>query len=73
MIGTAVHDFFYQTNVYEYMKMKEGGELEINLGDGPQRVVLNEKDELWNRFKNKHIAEVLNKVNEEVTKMTAES
>ena len=43
------------------------------MGDGTKMVVLNDQDDLWVRFRNKHIAEVHATLNTEVSEVAAES
>jgi hypothetical protein len=43
------------------------------LGEGKKMVFLNDQDEIWSRFRNKHIAEVHATINKEVSSVVAES
>jgi len=54
LIAPVVHDYFYQTNVYDFRKISDEGETKID----NKSVYLNDGDELWVRFRDKHIAEV---------------
>ncbi len=64
LISPAIHDYFYQSIVNEYKQVGEEGDVEIGNG---KSAILNDQDELWVRFRNKHIAEVHAKLNEEVS------
>ncbi len=71
LIAPAVHDFFYESIIYDYSSKDIGDEGEVIIND--KTVYLNDQDELWVRFRNKHIAEVHSKLNEEVSQVAAES
>lgn len=64
LIAPVIHDYFYESLVYEFSNIKAEGEVKIN---DAKTVFLNDQDELWVRFRNKHIAEVHSKLNDEVS------
>ena len=70
LISPIIHDYFYESLVYEFSNVKEEGEVKINES---KTVFLNDQDELWVRFRNKHVAEVHAKLNEEVSQVASES
>ena len=45
----------------------------MSQGPKPKLVVLNDQDDLWVRFRNRHIAEVNQKLNEEIANVLAEN
>jgi hypothetical protein len=69
LIAPVTHDFFYESNTYEFRDVNDEGEVKI---DG-KTAHLNDSDDLWVRFRNKHIAEVLKILNEEVLSVVNES
>lgn len=75
LISPVIHDFFYESLVYEFKDIGDEGELMIgqtNEGSG-KMAFLNDQDDLWVRFRNKHIAEVHGAINNEVRTVAAES
>ena len=70
LISPAIHDFFYQSLVYEFNNVGDEGEVTIN---DTKMAFLNDQDDLWVRFRNKHIAEVHATLNREVSVVAAES
>jgi syntaxin-binding protein 1 len=69
LISPVVHDYCYQSLVYEFFKVGEEGEVTLN----SKLAFLNDQDELWVRFRNKHIAGVHATLNAEVSAVAAES
>ena len=65
LIAPVVHDYFYESAIYEHKDLGDDGELKL---DG-KMVFLNDQDELWVKFRNCHIADVHSKINEEVSKI----
>lgn len=77
LITPLIHDYQYQSAVFEYLPIDdEDGKLDRVIK--PQKSkkqkqaasenchVLNEKDQVWERYKNMHIAEVLGGLTEEI-------
>lgn len=61
MISPLVHDFTYQTCVYDYLGVKDDGKIDKIVevdNEGEGELILNEKDQMWEKFKNIHISEV---------------
>jgi syntaxin-binding protein 1 len=71
LISPVIHDFFYQSLVNEFNDVGEEGE--ITLANNSKMAFLNDQDDLWVRFRNKHIAEVHATLNHEVSSVAAES
>jgi len=69
MIAPINHDYNYQSNVYDFRKVTDDGETKID----NKSVYLNDSDDLWTRFRNKHIAEVHSTLNSEVAEIANES
>lgn len=63
LIAPVIHDYFYESIVYECKDIGDEGETLV----GDKTVYLNDQDELWVRFRNMHIAEVHSNLNEEVS------
>ena len=61
IVSPVIHDYFYQNIVYDVRDVGENGKTKAD----NRTVYLNDQDELWVRFRNKHLAFVMNKVNEE--------
>jgi syntaxin-binding protein 1 len=70
LISPVIHDYYYQSIVYETKEV--GDEGEVSIGE-KKTALLNDQDELWVRFRNKHVAEVHAKLNEEVSQVAQES
>ena len=69
LIAPVIHDYFYQAIVHECKEVGDEGEVALD----SKSAYLNEQDELWTRFRNKHLAEVHATLNEEVSRVAAES
>ena len=63
LISAVQHDYFYESNVYDFKDVGEGGHCKL---DSHKVTYLNDDDDLWERMKYKHIAEVHQTINEEV-------
>lgn len=61
VISPVIHDYFYQNIVYDVRDVGENGKTKAD----NRTVYLNDQDELWVKFRNKHLAYVMNKVNQE--------
>jgi syntaxin-binding protein 1 len=62
LLSPVLHDYYYQQLVHEFKEVGEDGEVMLN--EGKQKMAfLNDQDELWVRFRNRHIAEVLATIN----------
>lgn len=61
MIAPVIHDYFYQNIVYDVLQVSDNGKVKAD----NRNVHLNEQDDLWVRFRNRHLAYVMNKVNAE--------
>jgi hypothetical protein len=59
--------------VYDCFEVGEEGEITFSGGPKPKMIALNDQDELWVRFRNKHIAEVNQTLNDEITNAVAEN
>ena len=58
--------------MYEFKEV--GDEGEVMLEEGRQKMAfLNDQDDLWVRFRNRHIADVHARINQEVSSVVAES
>lgn len=71
LIAPVIHDYFYESIVYEYKDVGDEGEVQV--GAENKTAFLNDQDELWVRFRSKHIAEVHANLNEEVSQVASES
>lgn len=72
LISPVIHDYYYQSLVYEFKEVGEEGEVSIG-ENGKKLAFLNDQDDLWVRFRGKHIAEVHATLNQEVSAVAAES
>jgi len=63
IISPVIHDYYYQNIVYDVRDVGEGGKTKAD----NRTVYLNDQDELWVRFRNRHLAYVMNKVNSEAS------
>ena len=62
LLSPVLHDFNYQQLVYEFKEV--GDEGEVMLEEGRQKMAfLNDQDDLWVRFRNRHIADVHARIN----------
>jgi len=70
LISPVIHDYYYQNIVYDVIKdIGDNGKVKAD-----NRVVfLNEKDEMWMRFRYRHLAYVMNKSNQEVQQVIKDS
>jgi len=60
-VSPVIHDYYYQNIVYDNFNVGDNGKVKAD-----NRIVyLNDQDELWVRFRNRHLAYVMNKVNQE--------
>lgn len=70
LISPVAHDYYYQSIVYDTINnIDSSGKTKV----GGKEVFLNEKDDLWARFRNRHLAEVMNKCNAEVKEVIKDS
>lgn len=69
LISPFIHDFYYQNIVYDVREVGEGGKTKAD----NRTVFLNDKDDLWVRFRNKHLAYVMKKVNQETQEVVKDS
>ena len=70
IISPVAHDYYYQSIVYDTIKdLDTTGKTKV----GDKIVFLNEKDDLWVRFRYRHLAEVMNKCNLEVKEVIKDS
>jgi syntaxin-binding protein 1 len=69
LVSPVIHDYYYQNIVYDVREVGDNGKTKAD-----NRVVyLNDQDELWVRFRNKHLAYVMNKVNAEAQAVIKDS
>lgn len=61
MVAPVAHDYYYQNIVYDVLNVGNNGKIKAD----NRQVHLNEQDDLWIRFRNKHLAYVMKNVNEE--------
>ena len=61
IVSPVMHDYYYQNIVYDVRDVGENGKTKAD----NRTVYLNDQDELWVRFRNKHLAFVMNRVNAE--------
>ena len=54
LLSPAIHDYSYQSMVHEFFPVGDEGEITL----GSKLAFLNDQDDLWVRFRNKHIAAV---------------
>jgi len=74
LLSPLLHDYFYESAVYDFFEVGEEGDITLSeSGPKPKLIVLNDQDELWVRFRNLHIADVNQKINEEIAGMLAEN
>ena len=68
MVTPLIHDYQYQSTVFDYLPVPENGSLEsvIKGERNEKNRELNEKDEIWQKYKSSHIAEVIGSLNEEI-------
>lgn len=59
IVAPIIHDYYYQNIVYDHFNIGENGRVKAD----NRMVNLNDQDELWVRFRNRHLAYVMNKVN----------
>ena len=72
LLSPVLHDYYYQQLVYEFKEV--GDEGEVTLEEGKHKMAfLNDQDDLWVRFRNRHIADVHARINQEVSSVVAES
>lgn len=69
IISPVIHDYYYQNIVYDVKDVAENGKVKAD----NRTIFLNEQDELWCRFRYKHLAEVMQKVNVEVKAVISDS
>lgn len=71
LIAPIQHDYYYQSNVAEFRDgfKNDDGELKVD----SKTIFLNDQDELWVRFRNKHSIEVFSEINEEVKKIVSQN
>ena len=72
-LSPLLHDYFYESTLYDFFDVGEEGDILLASGPKPKSVVLNDQDDLWVRFRDKHIAEVNQKLNEEIAGVLAEN
>lgn len=70
LISPVLHDYYYQSLVYDLRDVGDEGELMLT---DQKMVFLNDQDDIWVRLRNKHIAEVHATLNTEVSVVAAES
>ena len=63
MIAPVVHDYYYQSLVYEFKEVGDEGEVTVQ---DNKMAFLNDQDDLWVRYRNQHIVEVNNSLNQEL-------
>ena len=74
LLSPLLHDYFYESSVYDSFEVGEEGELTLSGGaPKPKLIVLNDQDELWVSYRNRHIAEVNQTLNDEITNAVAEN
>ena len=61
MIAPVVHDYYYQSLVYEFKEVGDEGEVTVQ---DNKMAFLNDQDDLWVRYRNQHIVEVNNSLNQ---------
>lgn len=61
IVSPVIHDYYYQNIVYDVRDVGENGKTKAD----NRTVYLNDQDELWVKFRNKHLAFVMNRVNAE--------
>jgi syntaxin-binding protein 1 len=61
VVSPVIHDYYYQNIVYDNFNVGDNGKVKAD----NRMVYLNDQDELWVRFRNRHLAYVMNKVNQE--------
>jgi syntaxin-binding protein 1 len=75
LITPLIHDYQYQSAIFEYLPVTEDCTLDevIKPQKSKQRQAasekshkLDEKDEIWQKYKNMHIAEVYGGLNDEI-------
>lgn len=69
MIAPVVHDYYYQSLVYEFKEVGDEGEVTVQ---DNKMAFLNDQDDLWVRYRNQHIVEVNNSLNQELNLLAAE-
>ena len=69
MIAPVVHDYYYQSLVYEFKEVGDEGEVTVQ---DNKMAFLNDQDDLWVRYRNQHIVEVNNSLNQELNQLAAE-
>lgn len=69
IVSPVIHDYYYQNIVYDTREVGENGKTKAD-----NRVVyLNDQDDLWVRFRNQHLAFVMNTVNSETQQVIKDS
>jgi syntaxin-binding protein 1 len=63
-VSPALHFCTYQALVNDLLNVRDGNVITIKAKDKEKEVLLNEKDELWVKFRHMHIADVLGGLSE---------
>lgn len=76
MITPLIHDYQYQSTVFDYLPVPEDGSLDKvikpvksknqKLAASEAKRTLNDKDQVWQKYKGSHIAEVIGALNDEI-------
>ena len=69
IVAPVIHDYYYQNIVYDVLSVGENGKTKAD----NRTVYLNDQDDLWVRFRNRHLAYVMSKVNKEAQAVIKDS
>jgi len=69
IVAPVIHDYFYQNIIYDIRDVGENGKVKAD----NRTVYLNEQDDLWVRFRYRHLAYVMAKVNGEAQAVIKDS
>ena len=61
VVTPLLHDYNYQTMVHDLFQFKNGNEIHI----GDKISILDNSDELWNKYKDKHLAQVFTQLSDD--------
>ncbi|KAG4090299.1 Sec1-like protein [Neocallimastix lanati (nom. inval.)] len=71
--GPLVHEFTYQAMVNDLIGLENGSKYIQNGASGEKAVILDEKDDLWNKYRHTHIAEVSEEVSKQFNQFINEN
>ncbi|KAG4086819.1 Sec1-like protein [Neocallimastix lanati (nom. inval.)] len=71
--GPLVHEFTYQAMVNDLIGLENGIKYIQNGAAGEKAVILDEKDNLWNKYRHTHIAEVSSEVSKQFNQFINEN